>query len=319
MLVVKNNSFSKTAEQLNIQHTTVSRRIKNLEEGLSEKIFFIKPPNSMFLTEYGKFLFDKIQNEFENLQSIVAEIEGEKRDNEEASGLLRVQLPIGLARSKIAERIPDFLDRYKNLSLIIRYSDIPLDIIKHKIDVAIINHIPTDLNQKFKKIYSTSIGLFATTTYLKHYSTPKTLDDLRDHLVVSPVGMFFEPRKTIIFTNMKTHKEFTLDINSRFATGNEVSNIKMILSNKVIAPLYNLNLKDLYHYISPKELVAVLPDYQVIINFYLVKHPYNNSKNISVFCDFIHAILEDKQFTSDQEPDKILKSPNHFHLLMSQR
>ncbi len=319
MLVVKNNSFSKTADQLHLQHTTVSRRIRSLEDALSEKLFYIKPPNSFFLTEYGRFIFEKIQKEFENLRSVITEIEGLNGDNQEPAGLLRVQLPIGLATSKIVEKIPEFLEKYKNLSLVIRYSDIPIDIIKHKVDVAIINHMPNDLNQKFKKIYSTSIGLFATTTYLKHYSKPNTLDDLRNHLVVSPAGMFFEPMKTVIFTNTKTHDEFTVDVNSRFDTGNEVSNIKMILSNKVIAPLYNLNLKNLYHYISPKLLVSILPDYQVIVNFYLIKHPYNNSKNISAFCDFIHEVLEKEKVVSDQSSDVSLKSSNPFHLLMSQR
>ena len=94
--VVEVGSFIHTSKLLNTTHTTISRRIKTLEEQLGVTLLKVDTRN-FEITEIGKRVYASIKNEAgmvdEKIKNIVEQ-------QNEPTGMIKVQLPIAMSQNR---------------------------------------------------------------------------------------------------------------------------------------------------------------------------------------------------------------------------
>jgi DNA-binding transcriptional LysR family regulator len=181
--LARQSRLAPAARRLKVDHTTVSRRIAELEKSLSAKLFDRKP-DGFVLTEYGHRLF-AIAERIEQEASSVPQALGS--DTTTATGRVRVATMEGigaffLARgfAKLAETNPDVLvelvtERHL-ISLTRREADIFLSFVH-----------PEGQRLVVKKVGSFRLALYASAAYVSRRGMPASKADLVSHTFVDYV------------------------------------------------------------------------------------------------------------------------------------
>lgn len=279
--VVEIGSFINTAKLLKVSHTTISRRIRELEHALGIKLLRVDSKN-LIPTEQGLKLYQELQNQAKTIDEIISQIITQKT---EPKGTLNVILPIVMPYEIITPHIPQFLRQNPDINLNLCYhwsSDTGL--IKKGIDIAITTSVPSQQTPKIKKIFTDHVKLYCTKKYAEKYGIPETPWQLPDHLVT---GRFFENHtvpKNLPITNLKTGETLIVPMPRHLTTDNTWHNYKLILSDEIIGAI----LDSISYMALKNKLVPVLPNYTLLpVSYYLVRHPQENDNKITLFCTFL--------------------------------
>lgn len=152
------------AKELNIHHSTVSRRIEHLENALSTRLFD-RQPEGYVLTEAGENLAVAADATAKILDSAERQLFG--HDNE-LTGRIAITMAEPLAVYGFAPRMQDFAERFPGLDLEIIATADMLDMARREADVAIRmdNNPPQSLIGKRLFAYHTTI--YASPDYLEN-------------------------------------------------------------------------------------------------------------------------------------------------------
>jgi LysR family transcriptional regulator, transcriptional activator for dmlA len=170
-------SFVDAAVVLSLTPSTLSRRIKRLEETLGVQLF-VRTTRRVALTEAGEIYL-------EYSERVLAELrEGDKVVSSlgaAPSGVLRVSAPSSFGRLRIASALPGFMHRYPNIQVNITYTDAYVDLIEQRIDVAVRIGTPVDSTLK-KRFFAINHRHFvASPEYLEQHPEPLIPADLARH------------------------------------------------------------------------------------------------------------------------------------------
>lgn len=284
--VVQSEGIVKAAQKLNMNYTTVSRRIKQLELDFKQQLLSADR-HKFLLTESGKKLYHLIENDVQLMELMKHKIIDEMRSVKELSGTMNVQLPSVISLDRFTPHIHEFLLKHPKIDLHIWYQNQDTDLVKENFDVVVLNH-PSKLTwQKSRVIHQSKIRLFCTKAYATKYGVPMTLTDLSNHIVIGGIlgGKF---TKEVAIINTTTGEEIIIPMPCRIATNNINHNSVLLKSNEMIVSAFDdIEINDQYH-----DLIPVLPDYRMLeMKFYLLKNPYKNSANIEAFCTFLESCL----------------------------
>lgn len=105
--------------------------------------------------------------------------------NPTATGTLRFAAPSSFAQLYIAPLAPEFLERHPGISLDLRLSDMPFDLIEGSYDLALRNAAIEDSSLKGRKLADDRRVLCASPDYLARHGTPQTIDDLAAHQLIA--------------------------------------------------------------------------------------------------------------------------------------
>jgi DNA-binding transcriptional LysR family regulator len=97
------------------------------------------------------------------------------------SGILRFAAPSSFAQLHIIPLLPDFQNRYPDITLDLRLSDKRFDIIDGSFDLALRNAPLKDSSLLGRKLSDDSRVLCASPAYLDRFGAPVTPEDLKDH------------------------------------------------------------------------------------------------------------------------------------------
>ncbi|MEP3333289.1 LysR substrate-binding domain-containing protein [Sedimentitalea sp.] len=100
-------------------------------------------------------------------------------------GTLRFTAPSTFAQLYIAPILPEFLQRYPDLTLDLRLSDSVFDLIEGSFDLAIRNSALEDSSLKGRKLADDTRILCASPSYLKEHGTPTHPRDLAQHQLIA--------------------------------------------------------------------------------------------------------------------------------------
>lgn len=173
--VMEAGTVRAAAKLLGVHHSTVSRRIEQLEKALDSRLFE-RRPEGYFPTASGEEL-SRVAGQFsEELFTVERHIAG--RDNE-LSGSLKVTMAEPFALTLFADRIPEFCTAYPGLNLEIITSFDVLDVARREADIAIRmdNNPPDALVGKRLFAYYTSI--YANPQYLASQDFENRPEDAR--------------------------------------------------------------------------------------------------------------------------------------------
>jgi DNA-binding transcriptional LysR family regulator len=296
--VVDFGSYSNAAKHLGITRTTISRRIAKLEDITENKLLIINTYNFK-ITNFGQELYNSIVDEVKSFDVFIDSLTRKLNANKEISGDLRVQLPPMLSMHHISSKLPAFLKNNPKINLAVFYSkDFEVDIIKHELDLAVVNHIPSKQDQKVRKIFSYDIGLFCTTEYQEQYGIPESIEELQEHLILGYARENYKLEKLVTLTNIIENRQIKFEMPNRLMGNSEVNTIALLNSNEAIVPL--ILYKDMNKY-NPR-IVRVLPDWIIkdFLTYYILINPFSNETNVKAFYNFIQECLSDIKQHSEQ-------------------
>ena len=107
----RTESFSRAAELLNMSTSAVSQQIKALESHFGEALFK-RGPRHVELTTAGHAFLPAVRQSLKSIEETAASLFGQEKDN-----TLTLQADLNLSLSWLAERLPEFSQRYPQVQL----------------------------------------------------------------------------------------------------------------------------------------------------------------------------------------------------------
>jgi len=166
---------------LHLSPSAISRHISDLEYWLKVKLF-VRHPKGMTLTPEGEKLLETCHTVFKELEGIKSLI---ALDTEKPEGLIKITTPSGWIGTIIVKLIKPFLEDNPAIRLSIKSFDGVPDFSRSEADIALLPFVPEDAEVLSEKLLTLNLALFASPEYLLQHGTPKSVDDLKDHQLIS--------------------------------------------------------------------------------------------------------------------------------------
>ena len=174
--VVESGGFTAAARGLNMSTTSVSDRLRELENGLGVRLLN-RTTRQVSLTEIGRDYYERcsqILHELEEADEAVSALQQTPR------GQLRVYCHQGIAQF-IAPIVTGFLQRYSEGSVDLWTGDAMIDLVQERFDLAIMPFAPIDSTLVRRRLAGWRYVLCGPPAYLKNHPTPRSPADLADH------------------------------------------------------------------------------------------------------------------------------------------
>ena len=175
--VIEAGSFTAAARELRLPKTTVSRRVRKLEETLGAQLLH-RTTRTLNLTEAGTTFFEQcrdIPRLLEYAEGAVGQLQGEPR------GTLRVTASYSLMVNLIAPLLADFRRLYPDVRMDVVLSHKTLDLVADKIDLALRMGPLADSTLIARQLAVLPNRIYASPTYLAEHGEPAHPGELRRH------------------------------------------------------------------------------------------------------------------------------------------
>ena len=172
--VVELGNLSAAGRDMRISPAVASNRIKELEKHLGVRLFN-RTTRQLMPTEQGNVFYTGAKQVLEAIveaEAAVSALSGQPR------GSIRVTAPLGLGRRLIASGIPDFHDKYPDIEVRLRLSDLYVDIMMDGIDVAFRLGLLEDSSLRMRGIMECERVLVASPKYLEARGEPTDPSEL---------------------------------------------------------------------------------------------------------------------------------------------
>lgn len=175
LALVRKGSVRAAAESLDVDNSTVSRRIRAFEQKLGVRLFE-RLPTGYTPTSAGEDMLDSAQQIEEEILALERRLLGQ---DTRLTGELRVTMPDLLAMKLLMPDLATFTQTYPGIGLEINVSYEHLDLTKREADVAIrlTDNVPEHLVGR--RLLQQATAAYASTTYLaQHNLADAPADDL---------------------------------------------------------------------------------------------------------------------------------------------
>lgn len=178
------------------------------------------------------------------------------KGNPEVSGTLRFACSSTFAQLYIAPVLPEFVDRYPDLNLDLRFSDTQAKLIEGGYDLALRNFAIEDSSLIGRKLANDKRVLCASPDYLAQHGEPKNPDDLTGHRLI----VFGDTRRKLSSKDGR-HCHFPPeDVKARVICDDGASTRLATLAGVGISMG---SLWSLQRELRERTLIRVLPEYEI--------------------------------------------------------
>ena len=177
-------SFTHAGEGLRMSQSAVSRQVSALERELGVSLFH-RHARGLVLTEQGELLFrtaSDVLNRLQTAETLLAD------STTKRAGELRITSTISLGSVWVTQRIREFMDVYPDIRIELILNDEPVDLSMRVADVAIWAREPQQSDLIRRQLFTMQVHAFASSSYIRKFGAPKSIDDLERHRLVSFVG-----------------------------------------------------------------------------------------------------------------------------------
>ncbi len=175
LAVARSGRLSAAGRQLGVDHATVGRRVKALEEALGATLFD-RSPQGYRLTDEGQRLIHIAETMESGTITAQAELGGQGK---RISGAVRIGAPEGLATYMLAKCGADLCRAHPELEVQIVALPRTFSLSKREADIAIAVSPPTSGRLKTRKITDYKLHLYGTKAYLANHAAIETIEDLK--------------------------------------------------------------------------------------------------------------------------------------------
>ncbi|PLZ01407.1 LysR family transcriptional regulator [Burkholderia sp. WAC0059] len=170
-------SFSKTAHQMAVKTSTVSRYVSELERDLGIALFN-RSTRGLVLTEGGRVFREHALLALEALEDarqVTSSL------NRTPQGLLRVTTPSAFGRLHVVPHLPCFMERYPDIDIELVATDETLNLIDARIDLAIRIGVLPDSSLMARRLAPHRRIVCGSPDYFRRHGTPSVPADLAGH------------------------------------------------------------------------------------------------------------------------------------------
>jgi DNA-binding transcriptional LysR family regulator len=178
----ESGGFSAAAAKLHLSRSAVGKTIARLEARLGVRLFH-RTTRAQSLTEDGQAYFEHCLRALEALRAGGQMLESGRK---EASGRLRVTLPMLFGRYCVVPILNRLAARHPKLEIEFNFTDQVVDLVEDRFDLAIRNGRPdgspmagTPAGLKSRKLALQRMTVCAAPTYLAAHGAPQALQDLK--------------------------------------------------------------------------------------------------------------------------------------------
>lgn len=180
LALMRQRSIVRAAKTLRVDHTTVSRRIRELEASLSTTLF-TRSKTGVHPTEAGLRLLQYAEGMESQANSIVEAIGLRGAD---ASGTVRIATMEGLGSLYLTKCFEGLAQRYPDIQIDLITDSRMLDMSRREADVFVTFFKPAGPRLSLKKIGEFKVSLFAGRRYFETHSYPRRVQDLDQHVFI---------------------------------------------------------------------------------------------------------------------------------------
>lgn len=173
-------SFTKAAEQLQLPRPTVSNAVQYLEKHLRVRLLQ-RTTRRVALTAEGATYYERCTRllaDLDDAETLFDDTGAAPR------GVIRVDLPERFALNKVIPALPDFHARYPELRVVLSTTDRFVDLVSDGIDCAVRVGVLSDTSLVARRVGVMAQINCASPAYLARYGTPRSPEDLPDHVAV---------------------------------------------------------------------------------------------------------------------------------------
>jgi DNA-binding transcriptional LysR family regulator len=202
-------SFTRAAERLNLPKSSVSRKIKELENELGVRLInrdsrhFELTDQGVALLESSEQVLKRAEQAFDDVRSV----------HQGQRGLISISTTADLAQQFLAPAVAAFKRENPEVRFHLDLSPQILDLVSARIDLAIRVGPLKDSSLVARKLCDRQLGFFASPAYLKRARKPEKIGDLAHHTFIATSrvcidGAWLQP--SIQVNSMGLVREFVL-------------------------------------------------------------------------------------------------------------
>lgn len=293
--VVQHGSFAAAARNLRLSNAAVSKNVNELETHLGARLL-TRTTRRMSLTEAGEYYYEdvsRVLRELDEADAAVSEMTGAPR------GRLRVSVPMSFGLQHLASIVPEFLERYPDVTVDLEMSDAAVDLVGNHFDVAIRGHgaLP-DSSLVARKLKSLRRVICGAPAYFERHGLPQNPRDLRAHRCL----IYTLSNAPDAWTLARNGRKLEVPVRGPYRVNNSLAIREALLAGVGIALIPRIYVEQA---LADGRLLAVLeawcPEEQWIYALY--PSGRFTTKRVKVFVDF----LTDKLFLaegSDASPSR---------------
>ncbi|WP_086775963.1 LysR family transcriptional regulator [Vibrio coralliirubri] len=280
------NSFTATANKLDMTQSAVSKKIAWLESDLGMTLFQ-RNSRKISLTHAGKDYLTYCVRFLEEMSAIESQL---KRETESVEGELKISAPSAFSTMLLSESLQAFIEQHPGIRVNLSVDDRIVNLNDHNIDVAIRASQLKDSGLKARLLFNNKVHYFASPEYLEKHGAPQQPQELSKHQCLTYSLM--TPANEWRFTD-KSHKANSIRVNQIFTSDSPEMLLKMSRQGLGIVALPNWMGKE---FVEKGELIRLLADWSNDqLPMYAVYHASDYlPQRIRVFIDFLADYLSSR-------------------------
>ncbi|WP_160621398.1 LysR family transcriptional regulator [Mixta intestinalis] len=175
-------SFSQAAEKMHVTRSAVAKTISRLEERLGVSLFN-RTTRSQSLTDEGSLYYEFCRRALNEIKTAEDILESGKL---QASGKLRVTVPVLLGHFCISPLLTTLAKEHPRLELEISFSDRQVDLLEEGFDLAVrIGALADSSSLIARKLASHTMVFCASPDYIRQAGEPASSEELKEHVAVA--------------------------------------------------------------------------------------------------------------------------------------
>lgn len=182
--VVRAGTASAAAKRLDVDYTTVARRIRALEEAMGALLFDKSRSTGFTLTQDGQQLVSHAETMEGAMQAACEQVSG---TGSALSGLVRIGCTEAFGTYFVIPEMVAFQDRYPNIAIDVLPVPHFVSLSRREADIAITLERPARGPYVCSKLCDYKLSLYATPAYLAAHAAIEKREDLQGHRFINYV------------------------------------------------------------------------------------------------------------------------------------
>jgi DNA-binding transcriptional LysR family regulator len=195
----------RAAQKLKVDHTTVSRRVRELERSLKCTLFR-RSKSGFALTEAGLRLLQYAEGMENQANAIVEAIGAQGAD---AGGAVRIASMEGIGSLYLTRCVGDFNKRYPSIQIELITDTRLLDLTRREADIFVSFFKPSAKRLSVRKAGEFKISLYASRHYFDDRSQPKTMKELENQTFIDFIDEHIHARENLWLSDILRPKHFS--------------------------------------------------------------------------------------------------------------
>lgn len=250
--VVETGNFTAAAESMHFSKSMVSRQVAALEEGLGVRLLN-RTTRRVSVTEAGAVVYERAQRivaEAADAEACVTHVQGA------VQGRLRVNAPMTFGIRQLSHVIPEFLERYPDLTVDLALNDRRVDLIEEGFDVSLRVSELEDSSLIARQLAPVRRMLVAAPAYFEKHGRPQTPEELKRHRF-----MFYsiQPRPEVIRLRSPSGRRIEVEREGQLYCNNADAMVPMLKAGGAIGFFPDFIV---WKELRDGTLEAVMPDWE---------------------------------------------------------